>query len=80
MRECYHTGSAIFRFPNEIGSDFAMKSLLESVIPKSENVIRQHFNDILFCENLNQVNNILNKYNISTDTLTNELITPIRKT
>ena len=46
-----------------------MYSLLEEIIPKSADVIRQHFKEIQLCENLNQVNRVLNKYDIHTNNL-----------
>ena len=78
LRECYHTSSALFRFPNQSLNSETMEALLEEIIPRSVDVIRQHFKDIQLCENLNQVNRVLNKYDINTDKLTTYLITPIR--
>ena len=78
LRECYHTGSAIFRFPEERLNADTMKQLLEEVVPKSADVIRQHFRDIQMCENLSQVNSVVEKYDIHTDKLTSDLMKPIR--
>ena len=78
LRECYHTSSAVFRFPSKLLDSETMYSLLEEIIPKSADVIRQHFKEIQLCENLNQVNRVLNKYDIHTNNLTSDLITPIR--
>ena len=78
LRECYHTSSALFRFPNMPLNSETMEELLEEIIPKSADVIRQHFKEIQLCENLNQVNRVLNKYDINTNNLTTDLITPIR--
>ena len=78
LRECYHTGAAIFKFPQEVLNTETMKQLLEEVVPKSSDVLRQHFKDIQMCENLSQVNSVIEKYDIHTDKLTSDLITPIR--
>ncbi len=76
LRECY-TGAAIFKFPQEVLNTETMKQLLAEV-PKASDVLRQHFKDIQMCENLSQVNSVIEKYDIHTDKLISDLITPIR--
>ena len=78
LRECYHTGAAIFKFPQEALDSDTMKKLLEEVVPKSSDILRQHFRDIKMCENLSQVNRVIEKYDIHTDKLTSDLMKPIR--
>ena len=78
LRECYHTGAAIFKFPQEALDSDTMKKLLEEVVPKSSDVLRQHFRDIKMCENLSQVNRVVEKYDIHTDKLIDDLMKPIR--
>ncbi len=68
----------IFKFPQETLDSDTMKKLLEEVVPKSSDVLRQHFRDIKMCENLSQVNRVVEKYDIHTDKLTSDLMKPIR--
>ncbi len=67
-----------FQISKETLDSDTMKKLLEEVVPKSSDVLRQHFRDIKMCENLSQVNSVVEKYDIHTDKLTNDLMKPIR--
>jgi hypothetical protein len=75
-RQCFDDNFNIYNFDQDIYSKETFRELLYDIIPNSKKIIDSYKEELDECLNYNEINEVLRRYNLEINNLTNENAQP----